>query len=308
MNKISVKLNSPEKIWEKDKKLLSKKYGSLPIDWQGSLPTTHEDKIVRELVAALWINPDSLAELTKEFVDKCVEENINLIETKWNQKFNEKPIVEVIPPDNYLSRVQQLNKELGDLVNYPLHIKSPPSMAHLPYFRTILIPERFPFRIVPDGQDILDMKQLPISVHYFPWNNNFFNLALTEELSHSLFRQVRGEWGEDYIKILKKVGLETMGFSVETNENIAQITREQITKTEKPEWGLYTVLEKFNLAWRSERNLALYSALQALTRAKSIRQASLIDSIGTNGEDYVSYDFDKNHPYYESKRKIFDGK
>jgi hypothetical protein len=107
----------------------------------------------------------------------------------------------------------------------------------------------------------------------------FFEEVFFHELQHVLFRQLRGEWGNDYIKIHKKSDGQVLYPIHKINESIAQICEEQICLTAHPEWSLFVVASKIWPFWLDASERKTYRAIKALSKEYSLPAIAMLDEV-----------------------------
>ncbi len=179
--------------------------------------------------------------------------------------------------------------------------KFPPVSYHFPSERVIGVPQRYLVNIPKCS--LLDEGPL-FEVDELPWDQPFFETILCDNIARAFFRQVRGEWGLDYVNAMKAIGEDAGDKTDLINDAIVQHVKERITRERRNQWGLYVVNEKIPLAWQSIEGMDAYRAIGILLMDRPLGKVAMVDHAYTKGEQ-VSVLLYPTHPKYESKAKKF---
>lgn len=127
----------------------------------------------------------------------CVAEKV---QETWGAEFRDYRL-EFLPPEEMLRRIQINDVEMGDALPKgaipSIHMSLPSSYADI-LNKRILIPQQYPHNYV----SFLDGR---LRKEYVSWKRELFELQFAEALSFLMFRHLRNELGDAYIKSLPKV-------------------------------------------------------------------------------------------------------
>lgn len=294
-------IKTPDEVWGKDKILLKSYDFDIEIKETDSPRRSLLDSI-RGAIEDKKNNSKTTLKLDNQSINETLSWLMPEVENAWKGKFVEQLEFEVLEKKEYLSRVNELEKEVGQYFGaYPIITYVPP--AYLSAFHGLVL---FPLKYPSDPN--------PESVVEFEWDIASFQEILSEELSHSLFRQLRGEWKEDYVKAIKSIGPKFQrGLSL-LNEVMAIYVKEKLSQKKHPQWALYVLSDKIGKIRQGidsqnvyEEGMYYYIGIDALAEKLSLNQIAMIDDLkvphGQNKEVLVS--FNSRHPYNLEKQKVF---
>ncbi len=286
-----------EEIWKEDKKLLNLSSSGINIDWEGKLP--HAGDLYKLLLknSEIWQSPKETLEIDSSSLNSILDFLIPQIEDIFDKRFQDFNI-EIVRTKDFLPRINEIEKKLCELIGYGDLSGEAPTMYHSPT-GIILVPEKYIVSYSEDGS-LKNLKTVELS-----WDKNYFEQVLNEELTHALFRQIRGEWKENYVKSMKALGIKAEHRISVLNESIALYVREEIAKSERPEWGIHLVYDKLRRFWPDELAMNDYRAIIALLANKKLSQIAMADELIIKPTSGVDVSFDSNHPFSKEKRKFY---
>ncbi|HLD36999.1 MAG TPA: hypothetical protein VJA86_00205 [Candidatus Nanoarchaeia archaeon] len=305
-------IKSIEDLWKSDKELLKKQNHGIKIDWDASLPTDKEALDILVKQGENWQNPEKPIELNREFLRKTLAEIIPFLEDVWGEKYRKDFDFEIVSTEYFLQRINELEKKENALFGYGAESESPPTMGFFPIHARLVMPKNFliriPKRFSQENESYL--KFLTSSGNSFeviekPWDKAYFEQAFCSQLSSALFRQLRGEWKEDYVKCMKSVGPDKEERIGRLNKVIAQYSNDQIALKNCNEWGLHVVGDKIRNIWADHRLREDYCAIDALCQTRRLERVALADDVFPQ-EKSIFVDFFLEHPSNLSKTEKFN--
>jgi hypothetical protein len=225
------------------------------------------------------------------------------IQNIWGEKLGEMPAFEILPCENYLSRINELVREANNRFGYGGLCNPPPTMISFPDHGILIMPEKFIAQKAKRSST--DATSADFDIMEFVWDRPFFEEVLYEELCHALFRQLRGEWKADYVRSMKAVGNDNEQRIRSINESAAQYAKEIITQNIRPIWGLYVAAEKIYIAWQNRLGMNDYLGIDALSANRKLSQVTMVDDINIKDRHNVLVSFDPHHTSYTTKKQIF---
>ncbi len=293
-----IKPKSMQQIWQVHKELLRRSNPTLPMDWNKSLPDDREAFGLLVLRQRRWLKPRDPIEVTESYLKDTVGRLKPQIEEVWGHKIEEMPFIDHVSPPLFFARLNHHQAMTNKAFGYGELHRLPPAMASAPYHKTIFLPERF-MLVEPDSS--------PKGFNYtdVPWDRAYFEGVLTEEISHALFRQARGEWSTDFVKAMKAVGSEAELIINRLAEASAQLAKERLCSQNK-EWGFYVGIDAIKVLWGDSRTRGSYAGLDALSQNMTLVRASMIDYLMTQSGDRMAVGFFSDHPSCSKKKEVFD--
>lgn len=304
MQKINVKVKPFPVVWREDKELVRLSHPNLEIDWNAQLPNQQDVCSILVTKNQQWQNPPEPFQLNEKSLVEVLDSLIPEVENVFGDRLQERPAIEILPKSRYLPRINELERVTNAQFGYGNLCQSPPTMYHLSSHGILLIPERYLVRI-PKGSS-RDVTSANFDVMELPWDRPFFEEVLCEELSHVIFRQLRGEWREDYVRSMKNLGSEGEAQISSINEVIAQYVKENIARSIRNQWGLYVASEKIAIAWQNRLGMNNYLGVGALLTDRKLAQVAMVDQISVQGEQGVYVSFNSLHPNHELKQQRFN--
>ncbi len=305
--KTEIKITHPSNIWARDKKILRSYNPNHNIDWNAPMPTNDEAVGILIERTKKWENPQTPLEVNANSLETIVSNLVQQIEDVWKGKFTEKPAVEIASsPNDYLFRINMLAGELNSRCGFGLLFDSPPTIYTSQYHGVILIPRKFIVRVpkdkgYPDPDDSLGSSNFRINE--LEWDKQFIEGVLADVLSQTLFRQIRGEWKQGYVDTSRALGFSKKPSIDLIKDVLTQYGREELTLNRHPDWGLYTVADKFNAVWKDKNKQGGYLAVMELAKEYPLHTIALIDDISLTARDNVKIKFFPKHPAYQQKVK-----
>ena len=298
-----------EGIWTIDKSLVRLSDPNLDINWDSALPSNEQILKIYLAKQDRYDHPREPIVLTPELVEATVQDLEIKIQNLWGATFIEKPVIEVKSPADYLPRINEICEQVNERFGHGGSFKSPPGMFHSPFVGNIVMPSRFLAFVQPSFDPINIRKEAlaeTLKVEEFSWDRAYFEETLTEEITHSLFRQLRGEWKEGYIESMQALGPEKEQRISLWNEIMAQYTKEKLALANSPEWGLYVASNKGMLVWANRFARRDYMAVDALSQRTSLANVALVDDVMPDEKSSkIEFDFYRDHPKsYDKQRKF----
>lgn len=310
MIEIETKVMSMQDIWSRDKQLLRGFDPNLQVDWDAQLPNNQEAFRLLVERGEKFSKPQDPIEVNEPALKAAVEDIKTKIQILWGADFIEEPVVELVESARYLPRITEIERDVNAQFGYGCVLQAPPGMFHSPSFGRIVLPRKFLVRVQGEGDlfasrnDIYSKKQRVLE---FPWDRAYFESALCEELTHAMFRQLRGEWKKEYVESMKRLGPNKEAKISQFNEVIALHTVEQLALAEKPRWGFYTATDKISLVWGNRYARANYVAVDALVRKIKLAELAMADCFSIeSSKTSVLADFYQEHPQNERKMQKFN--
>lgn len=306
MKKYELKVKSMEEMWEFDKELLRKYNSNLNIKWNDTLLNDRDAYELLVLKEKRWTNPSEPIIINDQILSLSLEKLISNISHLWETDFK-LPDIEVLSTDNYLPRIQQLEIEVNKMFGYGSVCQSPPTMYLNPTKGKLLMPKEFLIRVPKNNFELSDSNIMSADYNIIEkkWDRPFFENALSEEISHAIFRQLRKEWEISYVNVMKTLGPEKERRISRFNEVIVQYVKDLLTKKSYEEWGLYNVTDKIRRVWGNRYARADYLAIDALHTIKSLSQISLLDDVSIDSNS-VKINFYFDHLHHTEKEKGFN--
>ncbi len=292
-----IQAKSYEQVWEKDKELLK----SIIIFGANRLPTSQNARSILITRQNRWKGPTKRLVLNQDSLDGVLARCLTDIKDSWGIELAELPFIELCDTQDYLPRIACLDKETNKQFGYGGVCKSPPTMYSSPFLKVLVMPKKFIVR-KPTGAYTTDVESPDFESLEFKWDNAFFEEVLFEELSHALFRQIRGEWGDNYVKIMKELGHEKESKISLLNEVTAQVAKESIA--DRKGWNLYVVGEKIRLVWQDRAGMECYRAIDALSSFGKLADICKADEFFTFPEE-VGASFYPDHFKFQEKYSEF---
>ncbi len=300
-------IKSIEDLWKFDRELLKKRNNNINIDWGAALPTDKEALDILIKQGENWQNPENPIELNREFLRKTLADIVPFLEYAWGEKYRKDFDFEIVDTGYFLQRINELERKENALFGYGAESKSPPTMGFFPVHARLVMPKNFlirvPKKFSPKDENYLEFLTSsgnPLEVIEKPWDRTYFEQAFCSQLSNVLFRQLRGEWKEDYVKCMKPVGPDKEERIGRLNKIIAQYSNEQIALKDKNEWAFHVVAEKIRYIWTDHRIREEYCAVDALCQTRMLGQVAFADDIFPVGKNIV-VDFFPEYPNTLSK-------
>lgn len=309
--RIRTDVKSPADIWRGDKKLLRSHKPEVPIDWYRGMPASQDAHNILVSRTGIWNNPPDPVELDGALLKDTLDWMIPDLQSVWGEKLEEPPQIELLPPSGYLARFIELQKETNAQFGSGIIIDSPSTAYLSPFHGRIILPQKCMFRtpkadfkytlenMIMSGQD-LDVTEKS-------WDLPFFEEVLYEEMSHALFRQIRGEWKFEYVRCMTTVGPNIEACMSTLNELFAQYAKDTSALRSRRNWGLHIVAEKIVLVWQNMERMNTYRAIDALARSGyKLGRIAMIDGVSYVNNDYVDVLFEGSHPYHARKLAKFN--
>ena len=309
MDYLKARIMSIQDMWAVDKRLLQTSDTEIKINWNSQLPTNEQLMEVLLEKQRRYDFPKESISPTLESVETLALDLERRIEDLWGAKFLEKPKIEVRDPQDYVPRINEISKPAIAQIGFGSLIKLPPGMFHSAFAGTIIVPSKFLAYTLPDSQGSMPIDSRALmgesEVKEYSWDRTYFESTLVEELTHALFRQLRGEWKDGYVQSTRTLGNRRERLSV-WNEALAQYTKERLALTDFANWGLYVVADKIHLIWRDRFARGDYIAADALTQRTSLSNIALLDNVMPDeAGKKVRFSFFTDHPNNAQKEKKF---
>lgn len=244
-----------------------------------------------------WLQPPSPISVDETVLrnlttDLCLE-----IEELFGANFAEEPSIKVVEPDEFLPTLNaselKTSHEVGD---QPFQLTAPPSMFTDQVGNQVIMPRKYLLRVRSDFA-------APEEIRELEWDQPFLEEILCEELTHILFRQLRGEFREGYVHCMRAIGTTSRSRISVVNEAVAQHIKELNVFAHRPQWGIYVASDLLAKMQRREDQIA-YRAVAALSKNFTIAQISMADEIDSRGGN-VHIAFDEHHPNHAAKKQRF---
>ena len=311
MLKLDARVKSLEELWSFDKELLKKYNPDLPVDWNAPLPTDEEGYILLIQRQERWKNPSSPLKINKKSLNQIISRSVPFLKSAWQCGLEVLGDIdfEILEQADYMPRIDELQRAVNNKFGYGDEIKSPPAMFLCPTFKKLIMPDEFLVRNPKKNQEDLrgyaesSMNSSDFDVECFRWDAPFLEEVLNEEISHAVYRQTRGEWGEDYVRTMLAIGPEKEQIISLLNEIIALCIKERIAQS-KPEQGLYVVADRISSIWGNSYARGIYLAIDSFSLSKPLSQIALLDFFSFNHK-YVFADFFPEHPFNSEKQEKF---
>ena len=304
MQIIDTVIKHPSEIWRDDKNLVRLSHPDLRIDWNAQLPSNQDAHSILVKRSEQWLNPAEPFQLDEKILAEALGFLIPEVENVFDDKLKDRPAIEVLPKDRYLPRINELERETNKQFGYGSLCRSPPTMFHSPTNGILLMPEKYLVR-VPRGQS-WEVTSGDFDVRELTWDRSFFEEVLCEELSHVLFRQLRGEWKRDYVRAMKAIGPQGEEQVSSINETMAQHVKENIARHVRKQWSLYVASEKISLVWGNRDRMNDYLCVDALARDRNLAQVAMVDYVLARSQKELHVLFNHSHPNYILKEERFN--
>jgi len=303
MHRVSLKTLTPGDIWEKSKRNLRRYNPSLDFNWESIVPGNLEASFLLNERWRLWHSPKRSVVANKEILNRTLENLIPRIEGIFQADLS--PVsMQVLDTDEYCQITQECEKEtkraagFGDTPEFP-------ACAYLfPYQRKIFFPENF----LAVSKHATKSPLIPsrYEVSQMPWDKGFFDLILCHLVSAAMFIQIRGEWGEDYIKSIKSLGKKKLNEIISVKNTIGQRVIERISEESNGSFAFYGVADQILNVWAQDEMVGKYLIIDALSKDHTLAQISCLDQISYDGLLGPVIGFYHNHPSYQEKRKRYE--
>lgn len=312
-----VHTKTDEELWAEDKELLQLARVDLPIQWQERIPSQRDALLIIGEQSKIWHEPDDPVELDESYVNDLKTKLVENVQEVWKSRFEEIPNIEILTCDDFLPRINELQRENNRRLGYGAEDKLPPVMGNMASHGLILIPKRyFMISLKPIPVFNCTLGDLPyddpskFEVKHKPWDRLFFEDALFTGLSYALFRQLRGEWRENFVKTMKSVMPESEAAIQNLNQIFSQRAKEMITRKKRPEWGFHVVCDKIREVWGNASVRQVYRGIDYfMQKGYGLARTAMADSFVPrliNFEDYILAPFfDSKHPNYLKKKGRF---
>ncbi|GEM_PF-7134001 len=290
------KVKTYQEVWRRDKELLS------PImQLDGDMPTSEGAMKIFIARQNRWKAPQEPFVLTKGSLEAVLGSLKDDLTSICGCEIPEMPIMEICELPDYLPRLQELDRELNKAFGYGGVIQSPPTMGSFPFFKDIVMPRKFIVR-EPRTQYATSVESADFYTSEHEWDKAFLEEALFGQLACALLRQVRGEWGEDYLKTIKKIGPEGQSAAYFLYDSAVQFAKEQAAA--RRGWNLYVVGEKIGVAWQSRGGMETYRAIDALSPFGRLADICKADELSPSPTE-VSATFNLQNPHFARKYRDF---
>ncbi len=309
MEYVKAKIMSMQDIWAIDKKILRASEPDIKINWDSALPSDEQlmDAIMEK--QSRYDSPKIPVTITQDLAEAAAKDLETRIQELWGAELVEKPKIEVKQPADYLPRINEINRLTNAQFGYGGLFSSPPGMYHSPFAGTIIIPSRF-LVVMQKSDDVRNIGKQTVAekhdVEEYSWDRAYFESTLAEEITHSLFRQLRGEWKEGFVEVMKALGPEREERVGLWNEVLAQHTKEKLALSDYAPWGLYVVSDKALLVWANRFARRDYVGADALMQRTSLANVALVDDVMPEEQGArVKFDFYMEHPKNYDKEGKF---
>jgi len=310
MEKVSIRRKqlSFEDIWAQDKILVNCEKNPGILDKESNLPDNRQIFNLLFAMQERTLHPAQPIELDQDKLESVAKELGEIIQKVWGIEYVQKPAIELRTPEDYLPRINEIEKKVYSHFNQEESLlRSPPAMYCSPPEGVIVAPSKYLLVHSKDQSESMRTEythlDLPKKVEEITWDRPLLEEILTEELTHVLFRQIRGEWKDGYYVTSKKINEVTHNNIRQWNEIMAQLTKEKIALSEKPDWKLYTAAHRVPLVWANRYSRSKYVAARTLYDHPFVEIA--VADWGESGDDINNFYFDSDHPNHEKKLERF---
>jgi hypothetical protein len=290
MQPLQVRIMDYRDAWTRDKELLRKYVEPVDIDWDMEFPQDEDARSVYLLHCARVKNPHQPIELTTRYLEESVQRLIPEIEQMYSAHFKEIPTVEIVRPDQYLARVNEIERAVNAQFGYGDVSYQIPTIFSSAEHGSIVFPSRF---VTADAVE-------------FQWGKAWFEVLLSDALAQMLFRQLRGEWKDDFHTALKQVG-PSLGEMIKShNRTIKQHVLEELALATHPEWAPHVAADKIPMVWQNTDGMETYRAIGALRQVRTFGQIAMADFTTVIEQDIVTATFIPTHPNNRMKKLKFN--
>lgn len=295
-------IKTPKDVWEKDKISLRSYTSNIKIKETDS-PTESLLDSIRVVIENKKNNSKTTLKLDNQSINETLSWLMPEVENAWKAEFVEQLDFEVLKKREYFSRVNELEKEVAQYFGtYPVFVYVP--LAYFSAFHgVVLFPSKYPSD--PNPESVIESE----------WDIASFQEVLSEELSHGLFRQSRGEWKEDYVKAIKSIGPKFQRSISLLNEVVALYVKEKLSQKKYPQWILYVLSDKIGKIWQGrasqqeyKEEMYYYIGIEALAKKFSLHQIAMVDDMKIKSNYEININFNQDHPCNLQKQKVFRGK
>jgi hypothetical protein len=304
---------SPIRIYEVHKGILKDSDPDLPpVNWDRELPDNREALGLLIRKGEKWLKPqEPIYQLDRSDLDGMICKLAPQIEWAWGHKFSDAFEPEIVAPEHFLARINEYLASVNSMFGYGSLSESPPTVFLCPTYKTLVVPDMFvikkPELSKSDSVTFYkELDSLPLSefgVIDVPWDRAFLEEVIAEDLSLSLFRQARSEWGEGFVEALKAVGPEAESSISRIGIVSAQIAKEKLC-AKNPQWRFYVGVDALTSIWGNRYTMRYYAGLDALSQTMTLMRASMVDYVSVMN-NAVSVEFCTDHPSYSKKKEAF---
>lgn len=244
-------------LWEADKRFI--RNSPVNIKWQNPLPSPEEARETIIESCRLWTNPPNPVNPDKDSILSLADKVKPIVQDIYGAEIPANLRIEVHEYQGYLARISELEDEVNAEFGDGLKCQSAPISYFSPFHNIILFPIRFIARI-PKGEVIPDRDngifQDNWHIQEYPWGMVSLELNLAYILSNAMFRNLRGEIGNNYVSSLSAVTQVTERAISDYNSVMGLLT-EEIMARQNPDQQIHVAAEKFKLVWadRLRRNV-----------------------------------------------------
>lgn len=295
-----------QEVWKTDKELIKLSDPDIKINWKNELPDNRDVYQILFKISEKWKNPKEPFQLSEGYLKENLSTLTSKIENIWKENFKENPEIEILSNDNYLPRIQELERETNAKFGYGNSCRSPPTMFLSVMHGKIILPQNYIVRINKEKGDDFNTSVLSenFDTKELIWDKPFFEMVFSKMLANVLFRQIRGEWKQDYVKAMLAVGGESEMAIISLNAILAQCTGEYIAKKFKPTQGIYLAGDKIGTVWQNRAVMGEYRAVESLRGRYNLSQIAMADLLYITPENRVAVVFNRKHPQYSKKATI----
>ena len=308
MYRIKASFKQPRELWQMD----CERMKAFDPDSFGRIYESGPDQIALEInkrTAYAWQDNPPLPLGRDSVMADVFDAAIISFEGAVGQKFPNLPKVEVARVSDYLTR---LNK-LGDVVSKQLslegaaQLKSPPELEVFPSSGLIVIPDEFPMRIADDSLVLPEDLGVECPVRYMPWNREYLQHVLRGSMIGAIFRQLRGEWGDGFVKAYKDTGNEQFKLFSDMRHAYEIFVGEIINENGDKSGSLFTLFAKFQNIYPFHHRMRMvdYAGLEALSGKKTPDQMAMADLFDLSAPGYVNTWISPDHPNHVAKQNRF---
>lgn len=274
-----------EGIWVYDRELM-KKSGRPEFKnvINSSMPTDKIGLVIEQTFHSIVEGKDG--EIVEgENIVKCAENMVEKVESVWNKRLTEYNI-EVVPAKTFFVELKTRDQEINSLLPSEKrgNHASVPAAVSRSFKKEILIPDEYVTRIIQPTQSMIidpfdpKIQNMKSENKYSKWKKPILESVVTEELSHLIFRQERGESGEkEYIDFVKSCPIEALNWISQYNEVVAQYIGEKVLTTK--EHAPIVLRDRLTNLWANAQRRSCYSAIKALSEYYPISKLALFDTI-----------------------------
>jgi len=264
---------------------------------------------IKDRVAGAWHDNPPLSFSGDSNMADIYDAAKNSVEEAVGRKFPEPPNVEIARPSAYLRRLNELGDDVGKQLfkgRCP-RLKSPPMMEVFPSSGLIVIPDEFPMRIADDSLVLPEDLGVECYVRYVPWNREYLQHVLRGSLIGAIFRQLRGEWGDGFVKAYKYTGKEQFKLFSDMRHAYETFIGEIINENGDKSGSLFTLFTKLQNIYPFHHRMRMvdYAGLEALSGKKTPDQMAMADLFDLSAPGYVNTWISPDHPNHVAKQNRF---